>query len=284
MKICTITFAFILLIAFQSAGTVQQTNIQAKLSSTKDDSEIKSIDTLALSDEYYATFPTGLNILEQPNPKAKILGKIPYGERLNIVPENPEMTSANMEPSILDGWPTSWVEIKYKDKKGYVPYGYLCNFKPPILGSETLEDWAKQMKILSGKYTFAQLKGKNNTMNQLSVERQLLANGGVLTLGGGWEYHYTSILLPNTSVIQVLNAVKGLAELKELFTANTIIKTGTYHKTQSSDGVVWTIRQQESNGSKWLQGITIESTDEGYFGLNIQQVGTEVLITIDSGH
>ncbi len=64
---------------------------------------------------YYAAAKAGLSIREQPGTSAKIIDKIPYGDKLTTVAGD-----ANQPAISTEGFNGFWWKISYNGKTGYI--------------------------------------------------------------------------------------------------------------------------------------------------------------------
>src|SRR4051812_30669271 len=85
---------------------------------------------------YYAAAKNGLSIREQPNVSAKVLDKIPYGQKLQLLKDTAELKSISVE-----GFTGYWWQVKFNDKTGYIVSSYVLQTPPPGSGIKKLEEY-----------------------------------------------------------------------------------------------------------------------------------------------
>lgn len=93
--------------------------------------------TVAKAEEYYCWAVSGLNIRETPSSTGKILGKIVYGQKLDIDITNQDysnyyeelfLVGINEDKSADILFKGSWLKVEMKGLSGYVFSGYLSRF------------------------------------------------------------------------------------------------------------------------------------------------------------
>jgi hypothetical protein len=103
--------------------------------------------TVAKAEEYYNWAINGLNIRETPSANGKALGKIPYGQKLEIDLRNQEYSNYYEELFLVGIKPDKsadikftgpWLKVEFNGLIGYVFGGYLSRF--PSYKIENIEN------------------------------------------------------------------------------------------------------------------------------------------------
>jgi hypothetical protein len=243
-------------------------------------------DTIILNNEVYASLAGGLSVREKPDANAAVIGKIEYGAPVGMppVPSDPLETSENNSvPLTLAGMATYWVAVQVSGKTGYVVDAYISDYPPPPAGAKDLKDWANAMGKPYGAAFVSRPKVQTLYQDGIGVSRQLYTNGTVLSEADGHEYLCSSLQLPNTTVLKVLNCLRSLKDFEEIFKSDAPLQKGTYTVPDAAlpEGYEWVTTYDP-------QGLVLESVcvswSEGSFNtITITQLGTEVVVSYSSG-
>ncbi len=90
--------------------------------------------------DYYVAAPAGLSLREEPNQKSKRLELIPYGTELTSI-SFAHVYPAQFGIDTIDGYESSWIEVQYNEKSGYVFAGYVLPVSPPAELDKTLKNY-----------------------------------------------------------------------------------------------------------------------------------------------
>ena len=121
---------------------------------------------------YYAAAKTGISLRETPNTNAKLVDKIPYGEKLSSLPDTFPPKSI-----VTEGFNGTWWKVKYNNKEGYVASNYLLPVPPPKAGIKTLKDYFAQVSsTLGDKLVIKKSDASLNEMGESTLTKQFFKN------------------------------------------------------------------------------------------------------------
>lgn len=185
----------------------------------------------------------GLNMRTQPEANARIVTKVAYGQRVEVL----ELTDVKLQL----GWVNDrWYKVRFHGREGYLFGGYLSTMNAPlaILTSTTYRDMLTA--YVDG------LKQVGGTVETLERTRSDTLKHRLLTYEGGMEMEQedraerkvTELLLPTTVektlvLLEALLKTTGKGDIIETlrFVQNT---DGTLRKVSTADG---SIRIQKLN-------------------------------------
>ncbi|MFT3682373.1 MAG: SH3 domain-containing protein [Ferruginibacter sp.] len=181
---------------------------------------------------YYAAARAGLSIREQASTESKVVDKIPYGTKLELVKD-----SATSIMFSSEGFSGHWWKVKYNDKTGYVVNIYVLPAVPPKATAKTIEDYFKEISDPYGK----PLELKENFVNTVDettiLTKQLYKNGMEHHHVDGYEYGADLYMLPGFTVEQAYLLVRLVKQFPAVIsdndpfpTKNNIIKKGETEK------------------------------------------------------
>lgn len=136
----------------------------------------------------------GLNMRSKPEADARIVTKVAYGKRVEIL----EQTKVQLQL----GWITdNWYKVKYRGREGFIYGGYLSELKAP------LELQAKQLSDLLPLYATQSFKPDGKPVETIETNRRgdtlkhtlvRFENGVELELEADAESHTTMLILPTS--------------------------------------------------------------------------------------
>jgi hypothetical protein len=161
---------------------------------------------------HYAAAKAGLSIREQPNTSAKVLDKIPYGEKLAIVPNTEQQVAIATE-----GFNGFWWKVKYKDKTGYIVSSYVLPIPVPKAGIKTLPDYFAQVSAPAGSPLVIKKSDQAlNEMGESTLTKQLYKNGMEWHKAEGYENGSYLYIIPDLTVEQCFLLVRLIGQYPEL--------------------------------------------------------------------
>ncbi len=245
-----------------------------------------SVDTVTLSNQVYSSLAGGLSVREKPDAGAPVIGRIDYGAPVEMppVPSDPAALPQNSSvPVTLGGMATYWVQAQVGGKTGYVIDAYVSDYPPPPAGTQDLKEWAGAMSKTYGAAFVSRSATKTFYQDGMDIYRQLYTNGVVFSEATGYEYICTSLQLPNTTVLKVLNCLRGLKDFKEIFKTDTPLQKGTYTVSDAAlpEGYQW-VTTYDPQGS-FLQSVSISWSEGSFNTITITQLETEVVVSYSSG-
>ena len=243
-------------------------------------------DTFVLENRVYSALAGGLSVREKPDANAAVIGKIEYGQPISTPPlptdpaELPQNTSV---PVTLGGMKTYWVKVLTGGKTGYVIDAYVSDYRPPAAGTKDLKGWSGTMSKPFEKPFVSRPKEQTLYQDGLGVYRQLYQNGVVYTQADGYEYFSTSLQLPGTTVLKVLNCLRGLEDFKAIFKSGAPLQKGSYTVADAEvpEGYQWETTYDLQG--LYLQSVRISWSSGSYNTITLIQLETEVLVAYSSG-
>ncbi len=243
-------------------------------------------DTVILSKEVYASLAGGLSVREKPDANAAVIGKMEYGQPVDLPPvltDGSVLPENNSVPVNLAGMATYWIKVQIGGKAGYVVDAYVSDYPPPPAGTKDLKEWAGAMSKPYGDAFVSQSQTKNFYQNGIDIYRQLYNNGAVYSQSLGYEYYAASLQLPSTTILKVFNCLRGLEDFSAIFKANAPLRKGFYTipDAEVPDGYQWTTTYDATG--QYLQAISISWSDGSYSAITITQLETDVIVSYSSG-
>jgi hypothetical protein len=206
---------------------------------------------------YYAAAKTGISLRELPNSNAKLVDKIPYGEKLVTVSVD------SFPPSVIvtEGFKGYWWKVEYNNKQGYVSSSYLLPVPPPKTGIKTLKDYFAQVSpTLGDKLVIKKSDPALNEMGESSLTKQFFTNGMEWHETQGYEYGAEVYMLPGFSVeqsfflLRIINQYPDLIGEKDAFPVKKI-------STKNAEGEkIIDIEREDSDSRSPVKKIKITST------------------------
>jgi hypothetical protein len=229
---------------------------------------------------YYAAAKTGISLRETPNANAKLVDKVPYGEKLTTVPVD------SFPPSIIitEGFKGYWWKVEYNKKQGYVSSSYLLPVPPPKTGIKTLKDYFMQVSsALGDKLVIKKSDAALNEMGESTLSKQFFKNGMEWHETQGYESGSKVYILPGFSVeqsfllLRILNEYPDLIGEKEAF---PVKKSST--KNVEGEKIIEIEREDSDSGSP-VKKIKITSTKGVVTEFQIFTLDEQAVIFYSSG-
>lgn len=230
---------------------------------------------------YYAAAKAGLSLREQPSTTAKVLDKIPYGERV-IVP------SADTFPLVAistEGFNGHWWHVNYNGKSGFIVSSYVLPLPPPKAGTKTIKDYFNQVSSLVGdplviKKTDASL----NEMGESTLTKQFYKNGMEWHRWEGYESAFELCLLPDFTIEQCYLLVRLLGQYPELISEKDIfpLKNSTI-KNATGDKAIEVEHERYDGKTGPVNKIKIISAQGAVTEFEIYLLETQAVIFWSSG-
>jgi hypothetical protein len=194
----------------------------------------------------YAALKTGLSLREQPNTSSKVLQKIGYGQKLELLKDTGESIKI-----VTEGFNGFWQKVKYNNQAGYVVSSYLFSVAPPKPTIKNVKDYLAQLSVVAGPVVTVK-KGNGETMGDYysELKKQLYKNGAEWHEFNGYESGTEIYFLPNFSIEQAFLLMRIIGQYatevgeKDTFPEknskvklNRGEKTTTVERLKSYDGV-----------------------------------------------
>jgi Bacterial SH3 domain len=242
---------------------------------------ILSVGLFAQNNVWYAAAKAGLSIREKPDAKAKVLEKIPYGEKLSLIYTNTD-SIINITTEGISG---SWAKTTYKGKTGYVVNSYLFPVPPPKATVKTLKDYLKQLSPVAGP---AVTKGRPEKMGDFdyntSLTKQLYKNGAELHSFFAYEYNSDTYFLPDFTIEQGFLLLRLLGEYPDAIGAAETYPQASAKKKLRDDVCTITV-EKEPYGEpvKVTKKIRYEWQDGAYYVLEFFMLDGQLVILSSGG-
>ena len=229
---------------------------------------------------YYAAAKSGLSIREQPSTSAKVLEKIPYGEKLVTVAGD-----ANQPAISTEGFNGFWWKVNYNNKTGYIVSSYVLPLPAPKAGTKTLKEYFAQVSSAVGSpLVIKNSDAALNEMGESSLTKQLYKNGMEWHRWEGYESASELHLIPDFTIEQCFLLVRLIGQYTEVITEkdgfpikSSTIKNPTGNKTIEVQREVYDGKSGPINKIKFIseQGAITE--------VEIYMLQTQAVIFWSSG-
>lgn len=235
----------------------------------------------AQNNVWYAAAKAGLSIREKPDAKAKVLEKIPYGEKLSLIYTNTD-SIINITTEGISG---SWAKTTYKGKTGYVVNSYLFPAPPPKATVKTIKDYLKQLSPVAGP---AVTKGRPEKMGDFdyntSLTKQLYKNGAEVHSFFAYEYNSDTYFLPDFTIEQGFLLLRLLGEYPDAIgAAETYPQTSTKKKLRDDVCTITVEKEPYGEPVKVTKKIRYEWQDGAYYVLEFFMLDGQLVILSSGG-
>lgn len=243
--------------------------------------------TNVLAQTMYVAAKDGLSLREKPDINAKVLAKIPYGQKVSpiiLTPGDPE-TEQPAPTVVTEGFTSNWQKVKYNNKTGYVPDTYLFLVPPPKKGIKSLENYFKQLSTLAGR-SYVKNEGDPGLFGAGGEEftKMLYKNGMEVHKYLAYEYDSQAYLLPGFSIQRAFLLMRLLQEIPE-FIANEDPFPTESTTTQLKDGgkKIITVEKESYGDQPFFKKITFVSDEAEFVELSIYMMDGQVVISRSAG-
>lgn len=242
---------------------------------------VLSVGLFAQNNVWYAAAKAGLSIREKPDAKAKVLEKIPYGEKLSLIYTNTD-SIINITTEGISG---SWAKTTYKGKTGYVVNSYLFPAPPPKATVKTIKDYLKQLSPVAGP---AVTKGRPEKMGDFdyntSLTKQLYKNGAEVHSFFAYEYNSDTYFLPDFTIEQGFLLLRLLGEYADAIgAAETYPQTSTKKKLRDDVCTITVEKEPYGEPVKVTKKIRYEWQDGAYYVLEFFMLDGQLVILSSGG-
>lgn len=242
---------------------------------------VLSVGLFAQNNVWYAAAKAGLSIREKPDAKAKVLEKIPYGEKLSLIYTNTD----SIINIITEGISGSWAKTTYKGKTGYVVNSYLFPAPPPKATVKTIKDYLKQLSPVAGP---AVTKGRPEKMGDFdyntSLTKQLYKNGAEVHSFFAYEYNSDTYFLPDFTIEQGFLLLRLLGEYPDAIgAAETYPQTSTKKKLRDDVCTITVEKEPYGEPVKVTKKIRYEWQDGAYYVLEFFMLDGQLVILSSGG-
>jgi hypothetical protein len=164
--------------------------------------------------KFYVAYSTGVNIRETASLTAKLLGKIPYGTKIET-----DVYIRSGKEEIVENMTGKWAEVTYQNKKGYILDCYLSSWPPPKKGTKTFADYLLQItKKFGARLEFSHSNADAATMDGNKFYKQLYENGVARHEMEAIEFYSDTYFLPNLQLPEAFMLLRQISDYKNMFT------------------------------------------------------------------
>lgn len=227
----------------------------------------------------YVAIKTGLSIREKPDVNAKVIEKIPYATKIQVLPGDPDMKMI-----ITEGMTGFWRKAKYNNKTGYIIDSYLLPWAPPKTTVKTLKDYFAQISPVFG----AKLVVKSGAMNNIEeggyqITKQLYKNGAEWHEHSGYEYGSMTYFIPDLNMQQAFMLLRMIPEFTEVIGAKD--EFPSVSKSIKRGEIEYDIKvESEMIGENpWIKKISIGFGDGAVYMFELYQIDNQVVVFYGSG-
>jgi hypothetical protein len=231
----------------------------------------------------YVAAKSGLSIREKPDAAAKVLDKIPYGTKINLIPDTLELKSL-----VTEGMTGYWQKVKFNNKTGYILDSYLFPWAPPKLATvKEMKNYFTQVTVPFGAKLVVKSGRINNYAEQdgWEITKQLYKNGAEWHHYTGYESGSDAYFLPEFSMEQGFLLLRLIPEFKEVFgekdefpTESKTFKKGDVEYTVTVNKMVW-----EGVAQPYVEKIHIEFSPDVSWSFDMFMVDGELMISFGGG-
>jgi len=228
----------------------------------------------------YAAAKSGLSLREQPNTGAKILEKIPYGEKLVTVAGDTNPPAISTE-----GFSGSWWKVNYNNKTGYIVSSYVLPVPPPKTGTKTLSDYFSQVSSANGSPVVIKKTNPDlNEMGESTLTKQLYKNGMEWQKAEGYENGSEIYIIPDLTIEQCFLLLRLTGQYPDLIGDKDAFpyKNSTV-KIEAGEKTIEVEREKYDGKNGPVKKIKIILTQGAYTEFEIFMMGTQVVILWSSG-
>jgi hypothetical protein len=229
---------------------------------------------------YYAAAKSGLSIREQPSTSAKVLDKIPYGEKLMTVAGD-----VNQPAISTEGFNGFWWKVNYNGKTGYIVSSYVLPLPAPKAGTKTLQEYFAQVSAANGGPLI--IKKSDPALNETgesTLTKQLYKNGMEWQEMRGYEFGSDVYMLPDFTIEQCFLLLRLVGQYPDLIadkdpfpSKNSVIKNPTGEKA------IEVMKDKESGSGGPGKKIKITLAQGAYTEFEIFMLDTQAVIFYSSG-
>jgi Bacterial SH3 domain len=231
----------------------------------------------------YAAIKTGLNIREKPSASAKVLEKIPYGEKV-LLTYDPDTTYA----IVTEGISGAWARVSYKGKTGYIVNSYLFPVPPPKSTVKTIKEYLKQLAPAVGPAVIIKkpVGGLTAEAPEFSetLKKQLYKSGAELHEVGGYEYGGQTVFLPDFTIEQGFLLLRLLGEFAPAITpADAFPTNGQTKKLQYGECRIKVERENTGETFSYIRRVRYDWEEGAYSFVELFMLDAQLVIFSGSG-
>jgi hypothetical protein len=235
----------------------------------------------AQNNDWYAAAKAGLSIREKPDAKAKVLDKIPYGEKVALS----YGTNDSIINIVTEGLGGAWAKTTYKGKTGYVVNSYLFPAPPPKATVKTLKDYLKQLSPTAGPAVTRKRPEKMGDFEySASLTKQLYKNGAELHAYFAYEYNSDTYFLPDFTIEQGFLLLRLLGEHPDAIgPADTFPHSNAKKKTKYDECTITVEKETYGEPVKVTKRLRYEWQEGAYYVLEFSLLDGQLVVVSSGG-
>lgn len=229
---------------------------------------------------YYAAAKSGLSMREQPTTGAKVLEKIPYGEKLTAVAGD-----ANQPAISTEGFNGFWWKVNYNNKTGYIVSSYVLPLPAPKAGTKTVQDYFAQVSAVSGSPLIVKKSDPAlNETGEFTLSKQLFRNGMEWQESKGYEFGSDLYFLPDFTIEQCFLLLRLIGQYPDLITEKDLFPSkNSVIKIEGGEKAIEVERDKADGKGGPVKKIKIILTQGAYTEFEIFMLDTQAVIFYSSG-
>ncbi|MBL0180862.1 MAG: SH3 domain-containing protein [Chitinophagaceae bacterium] len=230
---------------------------------------------------YYAAAKAGLSLREQPSTNAKVLDKIPYGEKISV----PTVDTFPPVAISTEGFNGFWWHVNYNGKSGFIVSSYVLPLPSPKAGTKTLKDYFTQVSsVIGDPLVIKKTDLSLNEMGESTLTKQFYKNGMEWHRWEGYESASELCLLPDLTIEQCFLLVRLIGQYPELISDKDIFpsKNSTI-KNPTGDKTIEVEREKYDGKAGPVNKIKIISAQGAVTEFEIYLLDTQAVIFWSSG-
>jgi hypothetical protein len=228
----------------------------------------------------YVAAKTGLSIRTRPDAASKVLDKIPFGTKVNLMEDTEEKVSVKTE-----GMTGSWKRVTYNGKTGYIIDSYLFSYPVPKATVKDLKGYIQQISLPFGN----RLVAKHGTMGNIEeggyeIRKQLYKNGAEIHELLGYEYGADTYYIPDFNMQQGFLLLRMIPEFKNIFSAMDEFPTANKKYKKGEIEYELTIEKADFGSENiWITKITIEYSEGATYEFTMYEENNQLVVSLSSG-
>lgn len=229
---------------------------------------------------YYAAAKSGLSIREQPSTSAKVLEKIPYGEKLMTVAGD-----VNQPVISTEGFSGFWWKVNYNGKTGYIVSSYVLPLPAPKAGTKTLQEYFAQVSAANGSPLI--IKKSDPALNETgesTLTKQLYKNGMEWQEMRGYEFGSDVYMIPDFTIEQCFLLLRLVGQYPDLIADKDVFPSkNSSIKNPNGEKAIEVMRDKEAGPGGPVKKVKIILTQGAYTEFEIFMLDTQAVIFYSSG-
>ncbi len=235
--------------------------------------------SFAQIETWYVAAKAGLSIRETPSASAKVLDKIPYGEKIIV---NLGNDTAESKKIATEGFNGTWIKTSFKGKNGYVVSSYLLPMPPPKATTKTLKDYLAQVSSPAGAPLVIK-KVLTEDYNS-TLKKQLYKNGCELHDYSAYEYGSETFFLPDFGIEQGYLLLRLLKAFPDVIGENDAFpQSNSTKKLKNGEKRVTVQKISAGAAETYVEKIKIEWEDGAVYEMHLYMLDSQLVIFSSGG-